>query len=358
MTKDGEPLQNSLLLENVLSRLRKVIASLPAGSKLPTIRQLTAQFSVSQHVLQQAMRQLRAENLVSSHVGRGTFVGQVAASADNRNRRVLTLLYQHRYQRGDIVARNIHQRLSIDGHQSLILTYSNVSDVIDMLQGGMHFDTCIVQPRASPIPVSLISLLKQRADNVLIEAYAGEQLDVDSVSNDPEATVRLIVEHLGSLGHRRIAWLTEDIGNYFFERTAQLFSMYCLGAGLSPHECPIVRAPADPEMLGLSDIAGELRKLKGDRDSLPVSAVVVASFSDGASIIKAFRELGMEIPRDIAVVRMGSPDLASDHMDTISIVGRTSRQAADTVLERVFWRWENPDAPYRPYFDTPVLVRF
>jgi len=358
MAKNGEPLQNSLLLENVLTRMRKLVASLPAGSKLPTIRQLTGQLNVSQYVLQQAMHQLRAENLVSSHVGKGTFVGQISAAAESRNRRVLTLLYQNRYRRGDIVAHNIHQRLSMEGHQSLVLTYSNVADVIEMLRGGMHFDTCIVQPRAAPIPISLISLLKQRADNVLIEAYAGEQLDVDSVSNDPEATVRLIVEHLGALGHRRVAWLTEDTGNYFFERTARLFAMYCLGAGRSEEECPIVRAPADPEMLGLRDMTGELRKLAGKGGRMSATAVVVASFSDGATIVQAFRELGLEIPRDIAVVRMGSPDLASDHMDTISIVGRTSRQAADTVLKRVFWRWENPDAPYQPYYDQPVLVSF
>lgn len=348
--------QNSPLLDNVLLRLRKVIAPLSHGSKLPTIRQLTVQLGVSQHVLQRAMDQLRAENLVSSHVGKGTFVGQVGPSNDE-TRRVLTLLYQHPYHRGDIVARNIHQQLSIDGHQSLILTYSNVADVIDLLQGGVRFDTCIVQPRGSMIPVSLIALLKQRAEHVLIEAYSAEQLDVDSVSNDPEKTVRLVVEHLGRHGHRRIAWITEDTGNYFFDRTAQFFAMHGLGAGRTPEECPIVRVPVQRDRAGF-DLAEELRKLKGGSKALPVTAVVVGTFLDGAAIIGGFREVGLEIPRDVAVVRMGSPDLVSDHMETLSVVGRTSRQAADTVLARLAWRWQNPDAPFRPYFDTPQLVTF
>jgi DNA-binding LacI/PurR family transcriptional regulator len=345
------------LTEDVLGQLRKLIAPLPRGSKLPTIRQLTSQFGVSQHVLQRAFEQLRSENLVTSHVGKGTFVGGGEGSTA-ASYRILTLLYQHPYYRGDIVARNIHQRLSIEGHKSLILTYSSSAHAVELLQGGGRFDTCIVQPRSSLIPISLISLLKQRSDHVLIEAFAADQLDVDSVSNDPDKTVRLILDYLERKGHQRVAWITEDGGNYFFERTAQLFDMYCRGANREPDACRIVKGETDVSRLGLRDLAGELAALKGKARKFPFSAVVVASFVDGETILKAFEQIGLTVPDDICVVRIGSPDLVSDHMNRIAVVGRSSTQAAETVLDRMSWRWQNPDAPFRPYYDTPEFVSF
>jgi hypothetical protein len=58
------------------------------------------------------------------------------------------------------------------------------------------------------------------------------------------------------------------------------------------------------------------------------------------------------------VVRLGTPDLDSDHLGLITIAGRPSTRAADTVLARLAWRWNNPAAPFRTYFDTPDLVVF
>lgn len=348
---------SSPLLEALVARLRAQVAQLAAGAKLPPVRQLTAQLGVSQHLLQRAMEQLRAEGLVSSHVGRGTFAGP-AVPAGSTTRRVLTLLYEHPYQRGDVMARSIHQQLAIDGHDSLTLTYSNVPHVMELLQGGARYDSCILQPRSSMIPIALLGLLKQRADHLLIEGYAAEHLDVDSVSNDPGTCVALIADHVFGLGHRRVGWITEDTGNYFFERTAQLFRLYCRGAGLSEADCPVVRAATDPDRLGVRDLAGELGRLKDGRGRLPVTALVIASFVDGKGILDAFAKQGLAIPDDVAVVRIGSPDLTSDHEGRITVVGRPSLRAARTVLDRVYWRWQHPGAPFGTHYDQPEIAIF
>jgi len=340
--------------EEVVERLRALAAGSAPGARYPTVRQLMAELGVSQHLIQGAMDALRQEGIISSHVGRGTFVsgGPVVAP---QARSVLTLLYQHPYQRGDVIARIIHQRLSIDGHESLMLTYSNAAHVMEILKSGARYDAAIVQPRSSVVSVSLLALLKQRAEHVLIEGLAFEHLDVDAVSNDPAKTVELITDHLFARGHRRIAWITEASSNYFFLRTASFFRASCRGAGLSEEECPVIVAETDPDKLGLRDLAGVVGQLKGKGKRLPFTALVVASFVDGRTIVDALKSCGLSTPDDVAVVRLGTPDLDSDHVSLITTAGRPSTRAAETVLKRLHWRWASSTAPFQTYYDSPEL---
>ena len=355
MTLRERPRPQTSIQETVLDRLRALTERSPPGTRLPTVRRLIADYGVSQHVIQAALETLRGEGLISSHVGKGTFVGRAnAVKAEARS--VLTLLYQHPYQRGDVIARIIHQQLSIEGHESLVLTYSNASHVMEFLKSGARYDAAIVQPRSSIVSVSLLALLKQRAEHVLIEGLALEHLDVDAVSNDPAKTVELIVDHLFAQGHRRIAWITEDGGNYFFLRTARFFQVACRGAGLTDEACPVIFAEADPDRLGIRDLSAAIDGLKLSGGKLPYTALVVASFVDGRTITDALQHCRLETPRDLAVVRLGTPDLESDHIGLLTTAGRPSAQAAETVLKRLHWRWANRSAPWRTYYDSPELV--
>jgi DNA-binding LacI/PurR family transcriptional regulator len=239
-----------------------------------------------------------------------------------------------------------------------VLTYSDVAQVIELLRSGRRFDACILQPRGSTIPVELLALLRQRSNAVLIESQAAEHLDVDAVSNDPWRAVTLAVEHLRGLGHRRIAWLTEDSSNYFFRRTAAGFEVLRSGAGLSHTAWPVVRAPVHAHRLGLADAAQALRAALSGRGRDPVTAVVLASFSEAREILDAFAGMRLRIPQDVSVIKIGTPDLEADHLQRLAIVGRPSTQAAETVLRRVYWRWDNPGAPFETVYDEPLLATF
>ncbi len=72
LTRDaGEP-----LYRQVVQSLRSDIlrGAYRVGSTLPTEEELTARFSVSRHTVREALRQLRADGLVSSRQGSGTTV--------------------------------------------------------------------------------------------------------------------------------------------------------------------------------------------------------------------------------------------------------------------------------------------
>lgn len=58
----------------VLNELRELIARLDDGARLPTVRELMRTHRVSQATVQEALGQLREAGLLTSQVGRGTYV--------------------------------------------------------------------------------------------------------------------------------------------------------------------------------------------------------------------------------------------------------------------------------------------
>lgn len=354
---DGK--RRTVLADAVAGRLRTTIAQLGPGAQLPSVRELMASFGVSQHAVQRALEQLREEKLITSHVGKGTFVGDAAgliSEVTTRSRSVLTLIREQPYSRGDLIARTIHQRLLLDGHNSLVIAYNDERHLMEQLRGDLHFDACILQPRASIISTSLLDFTRMRAERVIIEAFNAEGLNVDAVSNDPLKTVQLAMGTLVQAGHRRILWLTENRRNYFFHLTADLFRAYCAGEGIADADIPLAIMEVDEQTLGTNSFKTTLAAALKDHPE--ITAVVVASFIEGPEVIKAFDDIGLTIPRDLSVIRLGSPDLETDHVGRLDVVGRPSARAATTVVDLLYRLWREPRIAPATLLDSPELASF
>ncbi|WEK51540.1 MAG: substrate-binding domain-containing protein [Candidatus Kaistia colombiensis] len=341
---------------NVLDELRRMAHDLPAGSRLPTVRDLIARYGVSQYLVQQALQRLSADGLIVTHVGRGSFVSALSTVPPRpATKQVLTLLHHTHYERGDIIAETVHKRLTAENHTSVVLTYNDAEHAMAMLKDGPRYDSCILQPRTSIVPVRLLSVLREISSSVIIESRAVDQLDVDAISNDPGVLSKLALQALTRLGHRRIAWVVEDRGDYFYERTARLFEAFRIWTGRSERESPLIFASSRNPQFGFEDLSGALARLFDGSAGTRPTAVVLATFDSGASILSAFHDIGLSMPDDVSVIRIGTPDIESEHDGRIATVGRPSVQAAETVLARLHWRWQNPDAPFATIYDPPRL---
>ena len=340
----------------MLDALRRMASDMPPGSRLPTVRDLIARYGVSQHLVQQALQRLSADGLVVTHVGRGTFVGPSStAPLRMATKQVLTLLHHTHFERGDIIAETIHKRLTAEGHTSVVLAYNDAEHAIAMLKDGPRYDSCILQPRTSNVPVRLLGVLRDIGNAVILEGRAVDQLDVDAISNDPGVLSKLVLQELTRLGHKRIAWVVEDRGDYFFERAARLFEAFRIWTGRSDRSSPLVFAQSRSPDFGFEDLPGTIARLIEGAKGAPPTAMVLATFESGAAILAAFERNRLAMPGDISVVRIGTPDIHSEHLGRIAVAGRPSTQAAETVLRRLKWRWQNPDAPFATIYDPPLL---
>ena len=66
--------------DRIVAGLRRWIAAAPPGAKVPSSRELTAQYGASPVTVQKAMRALAALGLIESRPGVGTFVRATRAA--------------------------------------------------------------------------------------------------------------------------------------------------------------------------------------------------------------------------------------------------------------------------------------
>jgi DNA-binding LacI/PurR family transcriptional regulator len=342
---------------SLADQLRKMVAGMPAGARLPTVRKLMSDHGVSQHLVQSALAQLRAEGAVASHVGRGTFVGaRPGPSTTAATRSVLTLVYDSPYERSDVIASSLHRALIQKRYDSMTVTYHDHMQAIDMLRAGRRYDACVLQPRTSVIHASVLALLRDISDSVIIEGQMADGLDVDAISNDPATCVQIALKHLTELGHRRIAWVSEENNQNFFRLCVRFFEAARTLIGADAAAMPALFAPMRKTERNFEDLPGALKPLFDKGAAGAPTAVVVASFSDGATVAGAFEKLGLSIPRDVSVIKIGTPDVPSDHIGRLAVIGRPTDQVTRSVLERLEWRWRHRTAPFETVLDQPAFA--
>lgn len=200
-----------------------------------------------------------------------------------------------------------------------------------------------------------------RADDDELAAFAAEDfpivlqgsrpdLDVPSVDVDNRAAALRAVAHLVSLGHRRIACITN--APLAYTAAAERLDGYrdaLEAAGLD----------YEPELVteGAFDAASGHAAVLDLLDRASFSAVFVASDVVALGAIRAIRRSGRSIPGDIAVV--GFDDVAlAEHFDppltTVRVPARGLGQAAGRVL---LDRISGQSVPSRTLLATELIVR-
>ena len=109
-------------LDKLQSYLRSLSLRAAEGEKLPTIRQLMQDFGLSQALVQRVFDALRAEGLIVSQVGRGTFFtggrpseGPQPERATGGGRSVILLRRPLQNLRGRLVLDRLQQALADHG---------------------------------------------------------------------------------------------------------------------------------------------------------------------------------------------------------------------------------------------------
>jgi GntR family transcriptional regulator len=81
---DIDPASPVPLYRQISGEIRRLIAVgvLKPGDRLPTVRELAARIRVNRNTAARAIQQLESDGVVSTRVGKGTFVSEVVGRAD------------------------------------------------------------------------------------------------------------------------------------------------------------------------------------------------------------------------------------------------------------------------------------
>lgn len=183
---------------------------------------------------------------------------------------------------------------------------------------------------------------------VVLVARATRLSSVDTVNDDGRAGSRLAVDHLVSLGHRRIVHFDGGHGSQSALRKRGYVE------GMRRHELEPVVFRSE-----YTDVAGaKAAGLLLERTQPLPTAVVAANDVNAIGAISALEEAGLRVPQDISVIGYDNTSLAALAHVGLSTVDQPrhamGRLAAQAVLERVR---DGRTAPVRHLLHPAVVVR-
>ncbi len=196
---------------------------------------------------------------------------------------------------GDLV-HAIETHLATDGY-TLVLGDNHDDQAHETRLVGQlldrRVDGLILAPAAGAEHGSLPLVLRSRTPLVLIDRYA--DVECDQIAPDNVGPARALTEHLADLGHRRIAAVAGLTGLHSTVERLAGYTEAVRARGLDADPGLVVsggstQGPAHDAVLAL--FAGRDRP----------SAVVVLNNAMTIGALRALRELGLEVPRDVALV--------------------------------------------------------
>ncbi|MDQ0188833.1 LacI family DNA-binding transcriptional regulator [Alicyclobacillus cycloheptanicus] len=213
-----------------------------------------------------------------------------------------------------------------------------------------HADGVLIAPVGDDSKANLELLEKEGIPFVLIDREV-EGIHVDLVKSDIIGSSKALVEHLISLGHRRIAIVTGPSNN---GASRERLEGYLQAMAL--HNCPYSEAwiqhsamtrDSDPKFID------ELLKLDE-----PPTALFVANMFQYAHAINRLTELGLRVPEDMSIVGFGNSDYlaAVDSAFTSAVQPTYSFGSLGTqmLIERIEGLRE---APRRIVLEANLVIR-
>ncbi|MGW7491682.1 LacI family DNA-binding transcriptional regulator [Streptomyces sp. NPDC054786] len=198
-------------------------------------------------------------------------------------------------------------------------------------------DGMIVAPSAEPAEM-VEYLTRREVPTVFLDRLVGD--DHDQVCAESTGPVRQLVGHLADSGHTRIGLVAGLPG---LSTTTERVQGY--REGLRTHGLPFA-----PELL-----AGGNSEAEGAHDATrhllaapePPTAIITANNAMTIGALRALRELGLDVPRDIALACFDDFSWADLFTPRLTAIAQPSKEIGAAAVRLLLERLAEPDRPPR-----------
>jgi DNA-binding LacI/PurR family transcriptional regulator len=186
-----------------------------------------------------------------------------------------------------------------------------------------------------------------RSTPVVMLTRTPELPRVDCVVNDDYAGATLVVEHLASLGHRKIGLIADEKERAGAARIrGYLETMQKLGLADQ-----VQIAPG-----GFTEAGGYAGAKELIEDGKGVTAIFAATDFAAFGVLDAAWEAGLDVPRDLSVVGYDNTAIAALRRIGLTSVDQSSSKIGATAMEALLARMKKPSLPASRIVLAPALV--
>jgi len=226
----------------------------------------------------------------------------------------------------EVARRADYQVILCDTRSDLSVERDVIEELISHRVEGM-----VIAPVSDRSAAPLMRLAEFGVPFVLIDRTV-PGVDCDVVLGDSSGGARQLVEHLISLGHRRIGFIVEldDVSTARDRRKGYEAALGAAGIALDPEL--VVNASADPS----GGLAGMTRLL--ELEERPTAVFTVNNLA-AVGAIEAVRAAGLEVPDDVALVCFDDIEYASRLYPFLTAMEQPAQTfgtlGAQLLLERI-----------------------
>lgn len=318
--------------ETLAELLRTKILSLPAQTRLPSVRALMRQYDLSISTVNSALRQLENEGLINARQGSGIYIN---ARKDTRHIAFCRTTFPS--LNAQIKELGVMEACTRRGWT--MATYQFHPEHTDMIfDSEIKADGAVIMPEIVNFGYAVFKTLITSAMPLAVLGCDTQLLKIDSATGDDTAGLSLILKKLIALNHSRIAFLNTE--PHCYEVDQKILAFKNLTSILDLHDCPIIDCLTQSgQASGLTAYHTMQSFLKKHPNHLPFTAIITCSSPGCYSAIRALHEHGWSTPGDCSVICMQDDPLADYFIPSVTTLKWNYLQFGEecvALLERRF----------------------
>ncbi len=297
--------------ETLAVLLRNKILSLPAQTRLPSVRALMRQYDLSISTVNSALRQLENEGLINARQGSGIYI-----NARKNTRHIAFCRTTFPSLNAQIKELGVMEACTRRGWT--MATYQFHPEHTDlMFDSEIRADGVVVMPEIANFGYAIFKTLLTSAMPLAVLGCDTQLLKIDSATGDDTAGLSLILKKLISLNHSRIAFLSTE--PHCYEVDQKILAFKNLTSLLDLHDCPVIDCLTQSGQASGQTAYQTLHALlKQHAKHLPFTAIITCSSPGCYSAIRALHEQGWSTPADCSVICMQDDPLADYYIPSVA----------------------------------------
>lgn len=309
--------------ELLYQQLCRKIAEMRDGTPFPTVRQLMAEFHVSQATVSPAIALLKERGLLESVPRQGTFVRRTRSG-----RAPKILLFQPDWESPNL--RNVQRELEQAARrhnfelETILFDYrEDICATLNSYSADLIIINAITDDQLTPLQIMQIT---RAAAPVILSANAVPVKEIRYVCGDNVSGGALAARHLAQLGHRNIGLLYCEPHILAAESVARSFRFTASTCGCRVTLLDCGMRPGDTPEPMIRQFARAFREEEYD-----FSALFAISDYGALKMLEELRALQVGVPEELSILGFGNVEMPG--MEEIATIDTSKRKLAEAVME-------------------------